>query len=146
MMRLPFFYAYLILLLAPVTSAHAQSQPDDTQGPPAPKIVQRCRNTTTGEIVVCGRQERSPYRLPEPPPGFDPDGGVDSVSRERHSLYEVGETGIGSCSNVGPGGTSGCSFKAWKNDHEQRDGHGRKKGLISKVRDRYEPIDPEAPQ
>jgi hypothetical protein len=73
------------------------------------------------EIVVCGRREqpRSPYRLPEPPPRFDAGGGDSSVSRERHGLYEQGDTGIHSCSTVGPGGSTGCTFKKWKDGYEQ---------------------------
>ena len=50
---------------------------------------------------------------------FDPGGTVESVSRERHRLYEVGESGIGSCSPSGPGGTEGCSFRRFKQMLEQ---------------------------
>lgn len=131
--------AFLVMVPA---AAFAQdqvpSQPGDRQGPPAPPvIVKNCRNTQTGEIVVCGGQ-RSPYRLPPPSPRFDPDAGVNSISRERHELYEQGDSGIGSCSTVGPGGTSGCGFKAFKRSHEQNDGHG-KKGIVDKILDRNEP-------
>jgi hypothetical protein len=70
-------------------------------------------------VVVCGdREARSPDRWPESR-GFDPGGPVQSVSRERHSLYEVGETGIGSCGTVGPGGFTGCMHKSWKQQREQ---------------------------
>jgi hypothetical protein len=135
-----------LLLGAPVGagSAAAQTNPE-LQGPPSPpKIVQNCRKTGKDEIVVCGRPERSPYRLPPPPPGFDPNGDKPSVSRERNGLMDEGAGGIGSCSTVGPGGTSGCMARAWQRDREQSDGHGRRKGLISKVldRDRPEPIPP----
>ncbi|HEX9954818.1 MAG TPA: hypothetical protein VGB48_06340 [Allosphingosinicella sp.] len=79
------------------------------------------------EVVVCGRREkpRSPYRLPEPPPRFDAGGSDSSVSRERHQLYEMGDTGIHSCSAVGPGGYTGCTFKQWKNSDEQWGGKAR---------------------
>ena len=79
------------------------------------------------EVVVCGRRERprSPYRLPEPPPRFDAGGSDSSVSRERHQLYEMGDTGIHSCSAVGPGGYTGCVFKQWKNSDEQWGGKAR---------------------
>jgi hypothetical protein len=79
------------------------------------------------EIVVCGRRprERSPYRLPEPPPRFDAGEGTPSASRERHSLYEHGDTGIHSCSTVGPAGYSGCTFRKWKESDEQWGGKPR---------------------
>lgn len=85
-----------------------------------PTIDKPCQSNEE-EIVVCGRREerRSPYRLPEPPPRFDAGGGEESVSRERHSLYEQGDSGIHSCSTVGPGGWTGCTFKKWKDGYEQ---------------------------
>ena len=125
-------------LLAMMPAAGLAQQSDVQQGPPAPpKIVKNCRNTQTNEIVVCGSNERSPYRLPPPRPGFDPDAGVDSVSRQRHSLYEVGDSGIGSCSTSGPGG-GGCMAQSFKRYREQTDGHG-KKGIVEKIIDRNEP-------
>jgi hypothetical protein len=93
-----------------------------------PKVVQDpCATPRPGEeVVVCGRRdERSPYRLPELQEGFDWRGDVDSVSRERHSLYEMGAFGIGSCSTVGPGGWTGCDFIKWKAEKEQRAGRPR---------------------
>lgn len=77
----------------------------------------------SSELVVCGRRGDSPYRLPLVHDGFDPDGPVDSVSRERHRLYEVGDVGIGSCSTVGGGGWTGCDSIAWKQAHQQKDGN-----------------------
>jgi hypothetical protein len=75
------------------------------------------------EIVVCGRREgRSPYRVPESDPGFDPSGTVDSVSRERHRLLDLGATGIQSCSAVGPGGWTGCDLIRWREAQEQYGG------------------------
>ncbi len=134
--------ALLLSALVPAGPAPAQADPE-VQGPPSPpKIIPDCRRSGGNEIVVCGKQERSPYRLPEPPPGFDPDGGVDSVSRERNALFDVDETGIGSCSNVGPGGSFGCTFKRWKHDQQQRQGHSSKKGLIQKFRERETPDPP----
>ena len=131
--------ALLIVALVPAGPASARADPE-VQGPPSPpKIVRNCQKSGSNEIVVCGKQERSPYRLPEPPTGFDPDGGIDSVSRERNALFDVDETGIGSCSNVGPGGSFGCTFKRWKHDQQQRQGHSSKKRLIQKFRERETP-------
>ena len=87
-----------------------------------PHTFQGCETNSSGdEIVVCAR--RSPnerYRLPRQ--AWNPNGATASVSRERHSLYEQGDSGIGSCSTVGPGGWTGCAHKAWKAAREQ---HGR---------------------
>lgn len=123
----PAFLCAIALLLACLpASLSAQAQPPAQ--PPrsvAPTIVPDCNKQQAENIIVCGRRgERSPYRLPPQPEGFDPDGPMSSVSRERHRLYEVGDTGIGSCSNVGPGGWTGCDFKRWRDEHHQRDGNG----------------------
>jgi hypothetical protein len=72
------------------------------------------------EVVVCGRRipaER--YRLPIRPDRFDPKGPIDSVSRERHKLIQEGDAGIGSCSTIGPGGSSGCFHRSTKRRCEQ---------------------------
>lgn len=87
----------------------------------ARQMLQDCEpsGSSEEEIVVCGRlRERSRYRL-APPSGWDPSGPVDSVSRERHRLYEQGDAGIGSCSTVGPGGWTGCTLRRWKEAREQ---------------------------
>ena len=91
-----------------------------------PTLDKACKSDEE-EIVVCGRREepRSPYRLPEPPPRFDAGGNDESVSRDRHGLYEQGDTGIHSCSTVGPGGYSGCTFRKWKESDEQWGGKPR---------------------
>ncbi len=106
------------LLLSPI-SAYPQTV---TQ----PRIYRDCAADARSaqargeEIVVCGeRDARSPYRIPPPPDGFDPGGTVQSVSRERHSLYEVGDSGIGSCGTVGPGGWTGCMHRTWKEKRQQ---------------------------
>jgi hypothetical protein len=121
-----------IAAIAAAAAAHVLvAAPGRAQAPAAPagaapplKIVPDCGPRVTEDIVVCGRRgERSPYRLPPQREGFDPDGPTMSVARERHRLYEVGDTGIGSCSDVGPGGWTGCQFRAWKEDHQQRDGN-----------------------
>jgi hypothetical protein len=119
-----------LLVAAPAASAHAQSA-DPSAGAaagdsaPSLRIVRDCRGARD-ELVVCGRrEERSSYRLPALHEGFDPDGPVDSVSRERHRLFELGEAGTGSCSTVGGGGWTGCESLAWKHMHQQHDGNTR---------------------
>jgi hypothetical protein len=117
------------VVAAAIAAAPALAQPHapaPAPAPPAPPaIVPDCARQAEPDIVVCGRRgERSPYRQPIQRDGFDPDGPMSSVSRERHRLYEVGDTGIGSCTNVGPGGWTGCQFLHWRDEHHQRDGNG----------------------
>ena len=115
----------LVLLLASEAAAQPVPAGPTDDRPLMPPIVRDCPTEARralaerGEIVVCGsRDARSPYRLPERRQ-FDPAGPAESVSRERHRLYEVGEGGIGSCSTVGPGGWTGCMARGWKRAREQ---------------------------
>jgi hypothetical protein len=101
-----------------------------TDSPPnlsAPLVAPACR-ADRDDITICGRRNGvGGYRLPEPD-RFDPAGPVDSVSRERHRLLDVGAAGIGSCSTVGPGGWTGCMLNDWRSADEQyagrNHGHG----------------------
>lgn len=43
-----------------------------------------------------------------------------SVARERARWIEHGDTGIDSCTAVGPGGHTGCMLKQWQRDRQQR--------------------------
>lgn len=75
------------------------------------------------EIVVCGRREDSSrYRVPPSENGFDPEGPMESVSRERNRWLEGRDIGIGSCSTVGPGGWTGCFARAVSKAQQQRAG------------------------
>ena len=91
--------------------------------PALPRALPECRPASDDEeeIVICANpREQERYRLPRQ--AWNPDGSTQSVSRERHSLYEQGDSGIGSCSTVGPGGWTGCALRTWKAAREQ---HGR---------------------
>jgi hypothetical protein len=112
-----------LLLIALAQASAAGAQAHSSGEVVVPKIgVRECpAQETSGEIVVCGKGTgRSPYRLAPAPEGFDPHGDMDSVSRERHRLFEVGASGIGSCSTSGPGGWTGCDLIKWKDQYEQR--------------------------
>ena len=89
---------------------------------PTLRIIPRCEQGGTGEeIVVCGSRDRNErYRLPIRNQGWDPDGPVDSVRRERRALIQEGDEGIGSCSTVGPGGAHGCFHRNVKRRCEQK--------------------------
>ena len=111
----------LFLLAAQAVGPAAGEESYIAQLPP---IVRRCDPTEEAEeIVVCGRRSQADrYRLPIRDEGFDVNGTTDSVSRDRHRLYEVGESGLYSCSTVGPGGYTGCAWKEFKGTLEQ---HGK---------------------
>jgi hypothetical protein len=112
-----------VLLLALTAPALAQPASDPLR---VRVLTPECENARGDEIVVCGRRDepRSRYRVPEEPDrGFDPSGTMESVSRERNALTEHGaRTGPGSCSNVGPGGWTGCMAGDFRRDIEQYGG------------------------
>ena len=79
-----------------------------------------CRPIDKDEILVCGNRKRDErYRMPSRNGPFDPAGEMDSVMRERVAWVEEGDTGVQSCSAVGPGGWTGCMVKAWKQERDQ---------------------------
>jgi len=84
-------------------------------------VLGDCRMPADGAVIICGRRD-SPYRLPPDArdPGFDVNGAVDSVARERLKLMEGGDSGPGSCSNSGAGGWTGCMVKGWNVADQQR--------------------------
>ena len=71
-----------------------------------------CPRATDDEVVVCARRpEKERYRLPEAlrptgPPQLSQSWAVRSKALER-----AGQTGPGTCSGVGPGGTLGCALQ-----------------------------------
>ena len=110
---------------APLLAQPAQGETGTTERRPLDLTIPRCRPSSPAseedEIVICANpREAQRYRLA--PQAWNPNGTVASVSRERHELYEQGDSGIGSCSTVGPGGWTGCMLRAWKSAREQ---HGR---------------------
>jgi hypothetical protein len=106
----------LLLLVAPAVPAAAQVAAPAAE---APRIVERC-DPSEAEILVCGDPDApQPYRLPPQPEGFDPRGGIDSVSRERNKLLGTGPAGNGSCTTVGPGGWTGCDIAVIKQAEQQ---------------------------
>lgn len=68
-----------------------------------------CPQSTDDTIVVCARKPDSErYRIPEPLRG-DPNDPKNQAWAERATSLEfAGRSGIGSCSPVGPGGSTGC--------------------------------------
>lgn len=98
--------------------------------PAAAAVVPPCRpGREDQEVVVCGRKEHEQrYRLPEWNGEFDPNGDTPSVHLERRRLFDLGATGIGSCSTVGPGGWTGCDLQRWRDAQDQHAGSNRRDG------------------
>lgn len=83
-----------------------------------------CPRQADDEVVVCVRrpaEER--YRIPE---AYRPTGDRQQGQawvRQSQDLRTVGATGTGSCSEVGPGGYTGCLLKQiQRNDKEYEEG------------------------
>jgi hypothetical protein len=80
-----------------------------------------CPRSTEDQVVVCARRpEAERYRLP---PNYRPSGTpqqMESWAVRSKSLETVGNTGINSCSPVGPAGYTGCLQKVIKEAYGQR--------------------------
>ena len=83
---------------------------------------QECQLRDEDDVVtVCGRREsQKRYQVTDPEAPYDPRGKVKGVMTERMGWIGEGDTGIGSCSPVGPGGFTGCHVKAWKRTLQQK--------------------------
>jgi hypothetical protein len=80
-----------------------------------------CPRSTDDQVVVCARRpEAERYRLP---PKYRPSGPPqvsESWANKSKVLETVGDTGINSCSPVGPGGYTGCLSQVIKQAREGR--------------------------
>lgn len=83
---------------------------------------QECRLREEPEtITVCGQRDRKQrYQVTDPAAPYDPGGNVAGVMRERMGWISEGETGIGSCSPVGPSAGTGCFVKEWRKSLQQK--------------------------
>lgn len=117
-------------LLAAGTAA-AMAQTDQTPIGVAAERVRRvvvygtdpCPPSTAEEIVVCARKpETERYRIPEElrDETREDDPESESWAARADSLEYVGETGIQSCSTVGPGGFTGCWAEMMRRAREER--------------------------
>lgn len=128
-----------LLPLAFPAAATAQEGADDRAADRYRELTtvaprQRCAagGAAGDEIIVCGRRrDNLRYRLPpsRPVPGTRAD---QSVGGERFALQQYrSEGGSGSCSTVGPNGSSGCRAKAFRESLEASG--GRSPGLIARA-------------
>lgn len=80
-----------------------------------------CPRSTEDQVVVCARKpEGERYRIPEKlrPSGTPQQ--KEAWANHATEIMTVGDTGINSCSPVGPGGFTGCLTKVIKEARTQR--------------------------
>ena len=80
-----------------------------------------CPRSADDQVVVCARRpEAERYRIPEK---LRPNGTrqqTEAWASKSKVLETVGDTGINSCSPVGPGGFTGCLTQVIREAREQR--------------------------
>ena len=82
-----------------------------------------CPESTPEEITVCARRpEEDRYRIPENLRNDPNDPANDTWTERATELQYVGQSGIGSCSPVGPGGATGCYEELVRNARAERAG------------------------
>lgn len=83
---------------------------------------QECRSRDRdNDILVCGRRdERTRYQVTDPRAPYDPGGNVKGAMTERMGWISEGDSGIGSCSNIGPSAGTGCFEKSWRRSLQQK--------------------------
>lgn len=107
-----------LLIALSAAAAGALALPADAQTTPqrTREIIvfgtDPCPRATDDEVVVCARRpEKDRYRLPEALRPTGPPQLSQSWANRAKALTTVGQTGPGTCSNVGPGGTTGCALE-----------------------------------
>ena len=79
-----------------------------------------CPRSTDDEVVVCVRRpETERYRIPENMRTSGTPQERTAWSVKSRALMNVGNTGINSCSAVGPGGHTGCLVQSIREAREQ---------------------------
>lgn len=106
-----------LLLALTVIGVGASTLPADAQTAPVRtrEIIvfgsDPCPRATDDEAVVCARRpERERYRLPEALRPTGPPQVSQSWATRSKALTSAGQTGPGTCSSVGAGGTLGCAL------------------------------------
>jgi hypothetical protein len=83
---------------------------------------QECRlKDQTADVTVCGRREqKNRYQITDPTAPYDPKGNFKGAMTERMGWISEGDSGIGSCSSVGPSAGTGCFEKSWRRSLQQK--------------------------
>ena len=80
-----------------------------------------CPRSTEDQVEACARRPESVrYRIPEKYRPSGPPQVSQSWATKSKVLETVGDTGINSCSPVGPGGYTGCLTQVIRQAREQR--------------------------
>lgn len=78
-----------------------------------------CPRSTDDQVVVCSRRpETERYRLPKNQQLQGTRQQRQSWANKSQQLMTVGNTGVGSCSAVGPGGREGCLTQQIQQDKQ----------------------------
>ena len=78
-----------------------------------------CPRSTDDQVVVCSRRpETERYRLPKNQQLQGTRQQRQSWANKSQQLMTVGNTGVGSCSAVGPGGREGCLVQQIQQDKQ----------------------------
>lgn len=105
--------------LAAVPTA-ATAQQSDNPGEITVFGTDPCPRSTDDQVVICRRlPESMRYRMPE---AYRPSGTKqqrESWANKVKTLSTAGASGIGSCSAVGPGGSTGCLIKEIEQARQQ---------------------------
>lgn len=99
-----------MILLAIGLVAATAAEPDLAAAATLQVARDECRGPVVdAEVRVCARSKvRNRYQVTDPNAPWDPRAQTSSVALERYRLIQEGQTGIGACSAVGPGGANGC--------------------------------------
>ncbi len=80
-----------------------------------------CPRSTDDQVVVCARRpEAERYRIPPKMRTSGTPQEMESWARKAQTLQTVGQTGINSCSPVGPAGYTGCLTRVIQEAKGQR--------------------------
>jgi hypothetical protein len=104
----------LPLLLLAADPPAAEPAPVDTLRSTVVDAIRNCPKGRDGEIVVCSRDRgfAEGFRIPKLDPRFARN--LRPSGRGELASAEPGAAGIGTCTNTGAGGTTGCTLKQAK--------------------------------
>lgn len=123
-------YLAMAAALAACSAAELAGQPVEQQRQRVRQVVvfgnDPCPPSTADEIIVCARRpETERLRLPPDARGAAPGAESEAWQNRARALDEAQEAGIGSCTAVGPGGSTGClqeQIDAHRAEHDAAEG------------------------
>jgi len=104
--------ALLTFFAAAAGQQPAKSGPIEDLHQRVVEAIRNCPRSTDGEIVICARDRgiAEGYRIPKMDPRFA-GGKLRPSGRGTIDGADVGASGIGSCTKVGAGGSTGCALR-----------------------------------